>query len=306
MRLGIDIGGTKTAVVAVDAAGRVRALRQAASGRGPEAVVTVAVDVAREVMAAPGVEGSVASVGACMPGLVDATTGWVVHALNLGVERLDLRGELSRQLGRPVAVENDVKAAAIGARELVGDATEVMAYLNVGTGLAAAVVDSSGEVMRGIGGAAGEIGHLPVGGDVPCGCGQVGCLETLASGSALARLWPQPDGQLRDPFAAAAAGDEIAARAVETLCEGIGLAIQLLALAAGAEHVVVGGGLTDLGDPLLEGIAAQLRARAARSQLIAGLSLADRFEVLRSDVPVAAVGAALLPRTTTPLVAEGA
>ena len=122
-----------------------------------------------------------------------------------------------------------------------------------------------GVLVRGIDGAAGEIGHLPVGGDAPCTCGQVGCLETVASGSALARLWPVAGRRATNPFAAAAAGDALAAAAVDVLCTGVGLAVQLLALASGAERVVIGGGLAGLGAPLLDGIRADLDGAHAAS-----------------------------------------
>jgi predicted NBD/HSP70 family sugar kinase len=304
LRLGIDIGGTKTAVTLVSDDGTVHALRSAPSGRGPVGVVDVAVRVAREVLegGAAGSAVDVVSVGACMPGLVDPVTGLARHAVNLEVESLDLGGELSRHLGVPVSVENDVKAAALGAWRLrtsaeglvpPGDSSPALAYLNLGTGLASAVV-RDGVVVRGIDGAAGEIGHLPVGGDAPCSCGQVGCLETVASGSALARLWPEPRRRARDPFAAAAAGDLLAAAAVDVLCTGVGLAVQVLALASGAERVVVGGGLAGLGEPLLRGVRADLERRGRSSRIVETLGLPERVELLAADVPVAALGAAWL------------
>jgi predicted NBD/HSP70 family sugar kinase len=315
--LGIDIGGTKTAVAAVRHDGTVVALRSAPSGRGGAQVVDVAVRLAREVADAVGGLGRISAAGACMPGLVDPTTGLVRHAVNLDVESLELSTELSRALGLRVEVENDVKAAALGAHHLrprgwglhpdvtpaasgtgetaygSGD-VGTLAYLNLGTGLASAVV-RGGVLVRGIDGAAGEIGHLPVGGDVVCSCGQVGCLETIASGSALARLWPQSRSGGRDPFAAAAVGDAVAAAAVDVLCDGVGLAIQLLVLAAGAEHVVIGGGLTGLGEPFVEGVRADLRRRGRSSRMIEALDLESRFELVPATVPVAAIGAALLP-----------
>ncbi|CAN7157289.1 ROK family protein [Terrabacter sp. LjRoot27] len=338
-RLGIDIGGTKTAVaLVVDST--VLALRSAPSGRGSAGVVDVAVRLAQEVLATEA-GGAVVPVGACMPGLVDPVRGRVRHAVNLEVESLDLAGELSERLGVRVAVENDVKAAALGAWRLrvpsgvgsrsaaapvtagagtggdpgldrasdraSGPASDAaLAYLNLGTGLASAVV-RDGVVVRGIDGAAGEIGHLPVGGDAPCTCGQVGCLETVASGSALARLWPAPSRRTTDPFAAAAAGDPLAAAAVDVLCTGVGLAVQVLALASGAERVVVGGGLAGLGAPLLDGIRADLERRARSSRMIAALGLPDRVELLPADVPVAALGAAWLALPDAPrLAAVGA
>ena len=341
-RLGIDIGGTKTAVVLV-ADGSVQVMRSAPSGRGASGVVDVAVRLAREVLDAhaprAGGHGADLPVGACMPGLVDPVSGLARHAVNLDVESLDLAGELSARLGVPVAVENDVKAAALGAWRLrgswsagsagsAGSATSArsagsagsgvsaagggpvsgstdywggsaLAYLNLGTGLASAVV-RDGVVVRGIDGAAGEIGHLPVGGDAPCTCGQVGCLETVASGSALARLWPAVGRRATNPFAAATDGDALAAAAVDVVCTGVGLAVQLLALASGAEHVVVGGGLAGLGAPLLDGIRADLERRARSSRMIDALGLPDRVALLPADVPVAALGAAWLSAPDLP------
>lgn len=291
--LGIDIGGTKTAVALVADDGTVQGLRSAPSGRGPAGVVDVAAALAHEVLDSCG-GGGAASVGACMPGLVDPVTGWARHAVNLGVDSLDLAGELSTRLGAPVVVENDVKAAAYGAwrmRPRGSAAGQALAYLNLGTGLASAVV-RDGVVVRGIDGAAGEIGHLPIAGDAPCTCGQVGCLETVASGSALARLWPEGARRARDPFVAAVAGDALAAAAVDVLCTGVGLAVQVLALASGAERVVVGGGLSGLGGPLLDGVRADLARRARSSRIIEALDLAHRVELLPADVPVAALGAA--------------
>jgi predicted NBD/HSP70 family sugar kinase len=326
--LGIDIGGTKTAVAAVTQGGTVVSLRSAPSGRGGAQVVEVAVRLAREVADSVGGLRRISAAGACMPGLVDPRSGLVRHAVNLDVESLELSAALSRVLHLRVEVENDVKAAALGAHHLrsrgwglesaaaapssdsggAGTAPDhgtggstygnggvgTLAYLNLGTGLASAVV-RDGVLVRGIDGAAGEIGHLPVGGDAPCTCGQVGCLETVASGSALARLWPPSRGGRRDPFAAAAAGDALAAAAVDVLCDGVGLAIQLLVLAAGAEHVVIGGGVTGLGEPFVEGVRADLRRRGRASRMIAALDLESRIELVPASVPVAAIGAALLP-----------
>lgn len=296
MRLGLDIGGTKTACIVVDAAGQIVARRTAPSGHGPTRVLDTAAALAAETAAAVGGLTHLTSVGACMPGLVDPERGTVRHAVNLGVDLVDLAGGLAERLGRPVVVDNDVKAAALGAHRFVGGGRgRVLAYLNVGTGLAAGVV-RDGEVLRGAHGVAGEIGHLPVGGDIACRCGQVGCLETIASGSALNRMWGRPARTTDDPFAAAAAGDRAAADAARTLCGGIGLAIELLVLATGAEQVVIGGGLSGLGEPLRAGIAQDLKTRAAGSGFVDSLDLPARFDLLPPDLPVAALGAALLNR----------
>ncbi|HEX6056662.1 MAG TPA: ROK family protein, partial [Intrasporangium sp.] len=154
--------------------------------------------------------------------------------------------------------------------------------------------------VRGVEGSAGEIGHLPVGGDAVCSCGQLGCLETLASGAALARRWPGAPSRL---FAAAGAGDAVARAAAADLARGTATAIQILVLGAGAEHVAVGGGLTGLGEPLVTAVRQHLRDRSHTSALMASLRLQDRFEVLPQDVPIAALGAAGLGGHDVPALA---
>jgi len=296
MRLGIDIGGTKTSVAAVDAAHRVVARAEAPSGHGPRCVVDVAVALARGVMADPAVD--IDAIGACMPGLVDPGSGGVSHAVNLGVEELDLAGALRAELGLPVHVDNDVKAAALGAAVHLGVAAArpgtaasagTLAYLNVGTGLAAAMI-RDGVVQRGPGGALGEIGHLPVGGSVPCRCGQIGCLETLASGSAVARVWTPGPGEDRDPFVSQ---DPAAREAARMLCDGVVTALQLLVLACGPDRVAIGGGVA-AASGLRDGVLAAIDARARASHFVASLGLAELVEVLPSSLPVASLGAALL------------
>lgn len=292
MRLGIDIGGTKTAALLLDGSGAVVAHVSAPSGRGTTQTLAVAVDVARRAVGVVGGWSAVDRVGACMPGLVDRSTGWARHAVNLEVGALDLAGGIEAATGRRPQVDNDVKAAALGAHHVVRPAAAVgtTAYLNAGTGLAAAII-RAGRVVRGADGAAGEIGHLPVGTGVPCRCGQVGCLETIASGTALQRLWPRPAEEL---FPSAAAGDPQARQVVATLAHGLALAVQVLVV-AGAELVVVGGGLSR--EPLRAALVEDMTTRAARSPFLARLDLATRVEVLDGDVPVAAIGAALLTDT---------
>ena len=120
IRVGLDIGGTKTDAVAIagdDIIGRIRR----ASGHGDEAVIANVVDSVRELQAEAGFDlADVRSVGVGIPGLVDAAKGRVLHAVNLGVETLDLAALSGARLGVPVAVENDVKAAALGAAAIRG------------------------------------------------------------------------------------------------------------------------------------------------------------------------------------------
>ena len=205
--IGLDIGATKTLGVLVDDEGRVLAQVREATEPGADGVVRTAELVVAHLAAAT--DGAPAtSVGLGIPGLVDVERGAVKHAVNLGVDGdwVPLRAELEARLGLPVAVENDVNVATLGAVALSG--IRDLVYLSIGTGLAAGLV-LDGTLRRGSTGAAGEIGHVPIDphGQL-CQCGQRGCLETIASGRALATAWPSGD---RPPaqalFDAAAAGD---------------------------------------------------------------------------------------------------
>ncbi len=112
------------------------------------------------------------------------------HAVNLGlIEPADLGGLVGLRLGVPVRVENDLNAAALGAAALLGLPRGDLAFLAVGTGLAAGLLLDE-RLRRGAGGAAGEIGHVTYRPDGPrCRCGQRGCLEEYASGRALEAAW---------------------------------------------------------------------------------------------------------------------
>jgi glucokinase len=298
VRLGIDIGGTKTAGLVLDDSGGEVAQVAARSGQGNGPVLARAVEVADRVAMLVGGWSHIEHVGACMPGLVDPESGRAHHAVNLAVHELDLAGGIEAATGRRPSIDNDVKAAALGAHHAVRPQVPAgtTAYLNVGTGLAAAIVHR-GQVVRGAGGAAGEIGHLPVGTGVPCSCGQQGCLETIASGTALHRMWPGPAADL---FPAAAAGDDQAGAVVAQLAHGIALAVQVLVV-TGAELVVIGGGLTRDRAGLEAALARDVEGRAAASPFLRRLDLVSRIRVLDGDVPVAAIGAALLPGTTEPV-----
>jgi glucokinase len=297
VRVGLDIGGTKTDAVAIDADGAVVRELRLPTGFGAEAVLESAVEAATRLAALAGVDpGAFESIGVGIPGAVDSLTGRVAHAVNLGLDGLDLGGELSARLGQPVRVENDVNAAALGAFHLLGRPdSHSMAYLNLGTGLAAGLV-LNGELWRGSRGTAGEIGHIPVDPNgALCSCGQRGCLETIASGSAVARQWPTDQPYpVQSLFEAAAAGDALAIEVRQRLIDNVASAVRVLVLTVDVDVVVIGGGISSLGEPLLLGIRGALDGWAATSPFIASLELSSRVELVASGVPVAAIGAALV------------
>ncbi|MFF1634391.1 ROK family protein [Leifsonia sp. NPDC058248] len=294
MRLGIDIGGTKTDAVAIDDAGGLAQRIRLATGFGSTAVVETAVTAVSRIGELTGLPASgFTSIGIGIPGMV-SSSGHVSHAVNLGLEGLELAGELAGRLGVGVRIENDVNAAAVGAYHLMSlDGT--MAYLNLGTGLAAGIV-VNGALWRGANGIAGEIGHIPVDPNgALCACGQRGCLETVASGSGVARQWRTDDPfPVRSLFAAAADGDA-GARAIKArLAEGIAAAVRVLVLTVDVDSVVIGGGLSHLGDRLLCDVHEVLDEWAQASPFLASLSLPERVRLIPEGSPAAAIGAALV------------
>lgn len=310
MRIGVDIGGTKTDAVAVDDAGSIVEQMRLSTGYGPDAVLNTAVEAVSRVAELAGIRVEEAtSIGVGVPGRVDARLGTVAHAVNLGVDGLDLGAELSARLGVAVRVENDVNAAALGAYHLLvaegwpvpdwsGEADHSMAYLNLGTGLAAGIV-ANGRLWRGSRGTAGEIGHIPVDPAGPlCPCGQRGCLELMASGSAIARQWPTDHPQpAQHLFEAADAGESLAIEVRERLVESVASAVRVLVLTVDVEFVVIGGGIASLGTALLDGVRAVLARRATESPFLASLELADRVRLVPAGFPSAAVGAAFAGAT---------
>jgi predicted NBD/HSP70 family sugar kinase len=293
VRIGIDIGGTKTEAVVTDPSGAVVAFFRSDSGRGGEGVVeTTAAAVETVLTSLDAGLDDVETIGVGIPGVV--TDGRVSHALNLAIEDFDLGAELGKRLGVAVHVENDADAATYGAWVLTGSRPRSMAYLNLGTGLAAGVI-ARGELWRGARGAVGEIGHVSIDPNGPADADGIrGRLETYASGSGVACQWGVDGVSIAEIFAAADAGDDRAEAIRDRVHFGAASAIRLLILTLDVEEVVVGGGLTRLGDVLVEGISRQFDEWGAASSFMRSLELESRFRLLDPDKPVAAVGAAMM------------
>lgn len=173
--VGVDVGGTKIAVLIVDRDERVLAREVADTAAGPQAgaIDQIGAVVERTLKSAGARADDVAAIGVGVPGRVDPLTGAVTLAVNLGWSDLPLGAQLEARFGRPCVVENDVRAAAFGLhrRRVVGEFDD-LAYLAVGTGVSAGVV-LHGRLHRGPRGLAGEIGHVIVEPNgVRCACGE--------------------------------------------------------------------------------------------------------------------------------------
>ncbi|MDP3968397.1 MAG: ROK family glucokinase [Nocardioides sp.] len=289
LTIGVDVGGTKIAAGVVDERGEVlaRARRDspAADARAIEQTIADLVTGLRAEVRRP-----VAGVGVGAAGFIDATRSTVLFAPNLAWRDEPLRGELEALLDLPVVVENDGNAAAWG--EFVygaGRDVEDLLLVAVGTGVGGGIV-LDGRLHRGASGVAAEIGHLRVvpGGRL-CGCGNHGCWEQYASGSALvadtrAAAEADPEGArlllaggpveaIDGPMitAAARAGDPFACARLAELGRWLGEGIASLAAVLDPAAAVIGGGVSAAGDllldPLRDAYRANLTGRGHRPEL---------------------------------------
>jgi len=274
---GIDIGGTKVLGGIVNESGAVirRAGRDTPVEGGPALTQAIA-DVALELMK----DGDIESVGVSVAGFISADRKTILATPNIkDWNGVNLDYELTSRIGLPVVIENDANSAAWGEFKFgAGRGKDNILMLTVGTGIGGGIVVDS-NLHRGSFGIAAEIGHLRI---VPngllCGCGAYGCLEQYGSGTALLRhareairanpdrasnILNRGDGSIEGVKGsaiteAARDGDELALSAFETTGDYIGAAIASLAVILDPEAVVIGGGVIDAGEILLNPIRASM------------------------------------------------
>jgi glucokinase len=251
----------------------------------------------------------VGAVGVGVPGLVNPQTGRVVISSDIpSVVREDLRSALADAAGLPVTLDNDANAGAMGEYTVgAGRGSRNMFYVTIGTGIGGALV-LDGRLWRGASGFAGEFGHITIDPEgVECTCGNVGCLETVASApnivrrtherlmrdstSSLSRLGLNKNFTAADIAHEAKNGDDFAALMMARTGRYIGTAIASVINLLNAERIVLGGGVMDAGDLILEPIIAEARRRSFQPNFEATQILAATLG--HDAVPI---GAALLAR----------
>jgi glucokinase len=279
--IGVDLGGTKLLAGAVDADLNVhhRAYRLA-RGDDQAAVLERVVEAVSEARAASEVE--VRAVGFGIPSLIDQERGIAVMTPHLPLVDVPFRDLMAERLGLPVFMDNDANCAML-AEHRAGAARSVehAVMLTIGTGIGGGIL-VEGRIVRGMIGAAGELGHMTVDEDgpaCPSGCPNHGCLEALASGTALGREAERvaraaPESGLGRALAAgrevtgalatelAHDGDPAARDVVALIGERLGIGIASLVNIFNPEVVVVGGGVIAAGDLLLEPARQVVRERA--------------------------------------------
>jgi glucokinase len=269
---GIDVGGTKIAGCVVDVHG---AILEEAKVESPAKSTDAIEDAIRELVGTLQRSHDITAVGVGAAGFVDKGRSVVMFAPNLAWRNEDLKAGLETKIDLPVVVENDANAAAWGEFAFgAGEDVDDLLLVTVGTGVGGGIV-LDGELYRGAFGVAAEIGHIRVErkGHL-CGCGNLGCLEQYASGTALVRRARQaaqaesllvkgvldraggnPDA-ITGPMIseAAAEGDRFAIEQLETLGNWLGEGIASLVAVLDPAVAVIGGGVSEAGDLLLNPI----------------------------------------------------
>ncbi|MER6140952.1 ROK family protein [Streptomyces sparsogenes] len=275
--IALDVGGTgmKAALVGADGALLHEERRPTGRERGPEAVVATILDFAAELRAIGeqryGQPAAAAGVG--VPGVLDEERGIAVFAANLGWRDVPLRALLAERLaGTPVALAHDVRMGGLAEGRIgAGEGARRFLFVSLGTGIAGAI-GIDGRVDPGAHGSSGEIGHIVVrpGGPV-CGCGQYGCLETVASASAVGRAWAlasgDPEADAADCAKAVESGDPRAAavwqEAVGALADGLVTGLTLLDPGV----MIIGGGLAEAGETLFAPLRTAVQERITFQRL---------------------------------------
>jgi glucokinase len=278
--IGVDLGGTKLLAGAVDAHLRVhhRALRSS-RGNDTAEVLSILEGAIREAMEA--VDGAVDAVGVGIPSTIDRERGVSVYATHLPLAGVPVAALLSERLGLPIVVDNDANlallaehraGAAVGARNAL--------LVTLGTGIGGGII-IDGRLYRGSQGAAGELGHIVVDQDgPPCqgNCPNHGCLEVMASGSALVReatalAGRRPRSALGHALAEgqgitgplvtdlAHDGDEAAREVLALIGTRLGIGLSSLSNVFNPDVIVIGGGVLAAGELVLAPARAEMRAR---------------------------------------------
>ena len=312
--VGVDVGGTKVLACLVDGMGSL-------SGRvyrptivdSPEATLDGIAGAVEQAIRESGVSRQrVRAVGLGIPGLIDPVRGIGVASVNLNWRDVPVKAEMEARLGLPCAIENDVKAAALGeARYGAGKDLENLVFLTIGTGVAAAIVLGN-KVYRGPNGMAGEIGHAMIERDgPPCKCGGYGCFEALASGPSIAAraarklssgrpslLAKAGEGlTAEDVFQAAARGDALAQETAEEVGAYVAFAVQFLALAYDPRMVVLGGGVPQAGKPFLDPVLHSLERQARQNWVFGEIYQPGFLQVSQLGSDIGVLGAAALVAT---------
>lgn len=266
--LGIDIGGTKTIVGVADESGNLLTHKriETPGALGPDISIGMIAAACDEVVAEAGV--AISAIGIGCGGPLDPKTGALLQVPNLpGWEGIVLTDIFGRQLDAPAYIDNDANAACLGELKFgAGKGVDDFVYFTVSTGIGGGIV-IGGKLYRGHGGNAAEFGHMKIiaDGGPACTCGDHGCLESLASGTSIARIARErglSHASAESVAKASADGDKAAQDVWSEAMHYLGIGVANVVNAFNPRLVILGGGVTKAGDIFFDPVRRTVRERA--------------------------------------------
>ncbi|MGM0751456.1 MAG: ROK family glucokinase [Bacillota bacterium] len=273
--VGVDLGGTTTKIAFLSKYGELLhkwEIPTDKSENGKNIIVDIAKAIDKKLEQLDQSKDKLVGIGMGAPGPVDMAKGIIYEAVNLGWDKnTPLKDLLEMETGLSAVIDNDANCAALGEMwKGAGDGAKDIVCVTLGTGVGGGVI-TNGDVVHGVKGAGGEIGHITVvpEGGFQCNCGKTGCLETVASATGVVRLANEKlDGatkasvlreireshgivSAKDIFDAAREHDELALEVIDQLAFFLGLSLANLGNALNPEKIVIGGGVSKAGDILL-------------------------------------------------------
>jgi glucokinase len=285
LALGIDLGGTKILTAVADPRGEMRSRDHSITpaAKGTDAVIQAILQSAARALQQAGISASeLSAIGVGAPGLSNPQTGVLYTSPNLpGWRDVPLRDIIEEKFSKKSFLINDANAAAVGELSFgAGKGARDLIYITISTGIGGGLI-IDGRIYTGPAGTAGELGHMTIDDEGPsCNCGNIGCWETLASGTALARearrritegaettILDHAGGDVEKVTAetvhkAAVRGDSLASELIARTSYYVGVGLANLINIFNPELIVIGGGLSNMGDMLLEPAFREAKQRA--------------------------------------------
>ncbi|MGM7721131.1 ROK family glucokinase [Metabacillus sp. Hm71] len=268
--VGIDLGGTTIKMAFINYYGEIVEKWEIPTDKTGKEITTdiaKAIDAKLEELGYP--KSKLSGIGMGAPGPVNLESGLIYETVNLGWKDYPLRDHLEMETGLPAVIDNDANIAAIGEMwKGAGDGAKDLICVTLGTGVGGGLI-ANGEVIHGVNGAGGEIGHITVvpEGGAPCNCGKNGCIETIASATGIVRVAKeklastdkesvlhklnQSELTSKDVFDALGQGDEVAEEIIDYVTYHLGLMLANISNGLNPEKIVIGGGVSKAGDQLI-------------------------------------------------------
>lgn len=272
--IGVDLGGTSVKIAILDILGNIEdqwSISTDISDNGKNIVSDIISSIQEYLLENSISLGDIKGIGMGSPGKIDFEKGTVIGAYNLGWSKeQNIREQFEEAFGRPFYIDNDANVAALGERwKGAGENAPDVIFVTLGTGVGGGII-AQGQLLHGVNGSAGEIGHMVVDeGGFSCTCGNIGCLETVASAtgivniaksfasqfdepSELRRLILEHQVTAKDVFDYAKKNDSLGQKIVWQFANYLGKSLSQLANALNPNYIVIGGGVSAAGDFLLD------------------------------------------------------